>query len=65
MPEVPGYYVATGGSGHGFKLGPAAGMMMAELIVDGKSTTIDITPFRLSRFAEGHLFRITYGGNRG
>ena len=65
VPEVSGYYVATGDSGHSFKLGPAAGMMMAELIVEGKSTTIDVTPFRLSRFAEGNLFRMTYGGNRG
>jgi len=65
VPEVPGYFVATGGSGHGFKLGPAAGMMMAELVADGKSSTLDVAPFRLARFAEGALFRTTYGGNRG
>jgi sarcosine oxidase subunit beta len=65
VPEVPGYYLATGGSGHGFKIGPAAGLMVAEQIADGKATTFDIDLFRLSRFKEGQLFRSTYGGNRG
>jgi len=40
-------------------------LMMADLIVDGKSSTLDIAPFRLARFAEGALFQATYGGNRG
>ncbi len=65
VPEVPGYYLATGGSGHGFKIGPAAGLMVAEQIVDGKATSFDIDLFRLSRFREDQLFKSTYGGNRG
>lgn len=65
VPEVPGYYLATGGSGHGFKIGPAAGLMLAEQIADGKATSFDIDLFRLSRFREGALFKSTYGGNRG
>jgi len=47
--------VAAGFSGHGFMQGPAIGACLAELILDGAATTVDITPFRPSRFAEGAL----------
>jgi sarcosine oxidase subunit beta len=47
--------VMAGFSGHGFMHGPAAGLLMAEEIVDGKADTIDIQPFRFDRFAEGDL----------
>jgi sarcosine oxidase, subunit beta len=52
---VDGLLVAAGFSGHGFMQGPAIGMCMAELIVDGSSRTIDIREFRPSRFREGRL----------
>ncbi|MDP6511941.1 MAG: hypothetical protein QF878_01945, partial [SAR202 cluster bacterium] len=39
-------------SGTGFKTAPAVGMVMAELVLDGKASTVDIQPFRLSRFQE-------------
>jgi sarcosine oxidase subunit beta len=58
---VPGFYVAAGFSGHGFKLSPAVGDMMARLIVDGKKPADDVHAFRLSRFAEGKPIRGTYG----
>lgn len=48
-----GFYVACGLSGTGFKKAPAIGQCLTELILQGRSTTVDITPFRLSRFAEG------------
>jgi sarcosine oxidase subunit beta len=50
-----GLAVAAGFSGHGFMQGPAIGRCMAELILDGAVSGIDITPFRPSRFAEGDL----------
>ncbi len=53
VPEVEGLYVNVGGSGKGFKVAPAVGKSLAELICTGASTTVDLTPFRLSRFAEG------------
>jgi sarcosine oxidase, subunit beta len=53
--EVDGLYVMAGFSGHGFMHGPAAGLLMAEEIVDGKAHTIDIEPFRFDRFARGDL----------
>ncbi|MBK8936062.1 MAG: FAD-binding oxidoreductase [Chloroflexi bacterium] len=40
-----GYYLQCGFSGTGFKIGPAVGACMAELIVEGKARTVDITPF--------------------
>lgn len=48
-----GFFAVCGFSGTGFKIGPAAGACMAERILDGRATTVDITPFRLSRFSEG------------
>jgi sarcosine oxidase subunit beta len=55
VEEVPGLAVAAGFSGHGFMQGPAIGVCMAELILDGAAKTVDITPFRPSRFSEGAL----------
>ena len=56
-----GFYVAVGFSGHGFKLSPAVGAMMAELITEGSRPGADVSAFRLSRFAEGKPIRGTYG----
>jgi sarcosine oxidase subunit beta len=56
-----GFYLACGLSGTGFKTAPAAGASMAELILDGKPKTVDITPFRFGRFAEGQLLQGEYG----
>lgn len=56
-----GYYVAAGFSGHGFKLSPAVGHMMATLITEGPAGHPDLPTFRLSRFAEGKPIRGTYG----
>jgi len=48
-----GLAVAAGFSGHGFMQGPAIGRCMAELLLDGAASDIEISPFRPSRFAEG------------
>ena len=50
---VDGLYLATAFSGSGFKIAPAVGVCMAELIVDGRAKTVDIDAFGLRRFAEG------------
>jgi sarcosine oxidase subunit beta len=52
---VEGLAVAAGFSGHGFMQGPAIGACMAELLLEGAASTVDITPFRPSRFREGQL----------
>ncbi|HEU0294522.1 MAG TPA: FAD-binding oxidoreductase [Anaerolineales bacterium] len=56
-----GFYLACGLSGTGFKTSPAAGASLVELILDGKPKTVDITPFRFARFAEGKLLEGEYG----
>ena len=56
-----GFYVAAGFSGHGFKLSPAVGRMVAALVLDGKRPGDDVDAFRLSRFSEGRPIRGTYG----
>ena len=56
-----GSYVAVGFSGHGFKLSPAVGDMMAALVTEGPGGHPDLPTFRLSRFAEGKPIRGTYG----
>jgi len=56
MPGVAGAYCAVGFSGHGFKMAPAVGQLMTELIVDGAAQTFDIRPLRFARFAEGDPF---------
>ncbi len=56
-----GYHVAAGFSGHGFKLSPAVGHMMAALIAEGPGAHPDLATFRLSRFAEGKPIRGLYG----
>ena len=53
LPGVEGLYCAAGTSGHGFKLGPAVGEMMADLIVHGEKDEADINMFSFDRFVEG------------
>jgi sarcosine oxidase subunit beta len=48
-----GFYLDCGFSGTGFKTSPAVGLCMAELILDGKATTVDLSIYTPSRFAEG------------
>jgi sarcosine oxidase, subunit beta len=59
--DLNGFYLTCGLSGTGFKTSPAAGASLVELILDGRSGTVDITPFRFERFAEGKLLEGEYG----
>ncbi len=61
---IDGFYLCTGFSGHGFKIGPAVGEVMAEEIVDGAAHSIDIARLNLRRFAAGELIDAAYGTNR-
>jgi sarcosine oxidase subunit beta len=53
IPGAPGVFVCAGFSGHGLMHGPATGMLMAEEILDGRATTIDVDPLRHARFSAG------------
>jgi glycine/D-amino acid oxidase-like deaminating enzyme len=52
VDAVPGFFIATGFSGHGFGIGPGAGRLVADM-VSGAAPIVDPTPFRLSRFTDG------------
>ncbi len=59
---IDGLVVAAGFSGHGFKIAPAVGRLVADIVVDGHSNDprIPETDFRLSRFDEGDLLKTPY-----
>ena len=59
VPGVHGLYLANGFSGHGVMHSPATGRMVSEMILDGRSHSIDATPLRAERFAEGQLLEET------
>jgi glycine/D-amino acid oxidase-like deaminating enzyme len=52
VDAVPGFFIATGFSGHGFGIGPGAGRLVADMVAGGP-TIVDPSPFRLTRFADG------------
>jgi sarcosine oxidase, subunit beta len=54
VPEVEGFWCACGFSGHGFMQAPAVGLVMAQLLLDGRSD-VDVTAFSHDRFARGEL----------
>ena len=50
---IDGLYLATAFSGSGFKIAPAVGTCLAELITEGRAKSVDISAFRPERFAQG------------
>jgi len=52
VESLPGLYLSTGYSGHGFGIGPAAGRLAADLIA-GDPPIVDPHPFRYSRLVDG------------
>ncbi|HEY0212728.1 MAG TPA: FAD-binding oxidoreductase [Paenirhodobacter sp.] len=60
VDAVPGFFIATGFSGHGFGIGPAAGRLMADLVT-GHTPVVDPTDYRFSRFSDGSKIKIISG----
>ena len=56
-PQLEGFYLANGFSGHGLMMAPATGAALAELLTTGASTRVDIRAFDPGRFARGTEFR--------
>lgn len=54
---VDGFFLVGGFSGHGFMHGPVAGKLMAEIILDGEASTVDVSMLDLARFNEGRLIQ--------
>ena len=57
VDSLPGCIIATGFSGHGFGIGPAAGKIVADL-VQGRKPEHDLHRFRFSRFADGSAVKL-------
>ncbi len=60
LPAGSGCFICAGFSGHGFKLGPAVGVMVADMVTRQSDPEFDPHLFRFSRYAEGDLVRGQY-----
>ena len=58
VDSLPGFFIATGFTGHGFGIGPGAGRLMAELVT-GETPVVDPAPFRFSRFSDGSRLQLS------
>jgi glycine/D-amino acid oxidase-like deaminating enzyme len=65
LPRRPGVLLASGMSGHAFKLCPALGLGAAELLLDGEVRSFDWTPFRYGRFGRTSVARARGSGGTG
>ena len=52
-PGCPNLFLANGSSGHGVMHAPALGQLLSEIVCDGAAATLDVSPLRPTRFAEG------------
>ncbi len=52
-PGLAGLFLANGFSGHGFQHAPIVGKLLAEMIVEGRARTVDVSSLGLDRFAAG------------
>lgn len=60
LPDVPGLLVGYGFSGHGFKLSPGVGLVLAQEAL-GLPTEVPLAPYAHERFRSGHLLTGRYG----
>ena len=60
VPSGSGFYICSGFSGHGFKLGPAVGLMVADMVTGEDSPLFDPSMFRFDRFTKGKQIRSQY-----
>lgn len=57
---ISGLYVCAGFSGMGFKISPAVGLVMSELVLDGQGRSVDVNAFRPSRFDDNQSIKAEY-----
>lgn len=57
VPRITGLIVAAGFSANGFAMAPAVGAGIGELITDGAAHSVDLTPFRFTRFQEDQTLK--------
>jgi len=54
---MDGFWLVADFSGHGFMHGPIAGRLMAEFLIEGAATSVDVSSLGLARFAEGRTIK--------
>ena len=54
IAAIPGLFLSSGYSGHGFGIGPAAGRLTADMVL-GKAQAKELEPYRFERFADGSI----------
>jgi sarcosine oxidase subunit beta len=54
---IRGFYICAGFSGHGFMHGPVSGKIMSEIILDGQSSSLDVSMLDFARFEGGRLIK--------
>ena len=59
VPQVPGFFLANGFSGHGVMHAPATGKILADLVLQGTTDLIDANILSLDRFAQGRMIHET------
>lgn len=52
-PGIEGLFVVCGFSGMGFKISPAVGLCVAEWLLDGRASSVDVSAFDPARFLRG------------
>lgn len=52
-PGLPNFWLINGSSGHGVMHAPALGQLLAEMILAGRTTSLDVHALRSTRFLEG------------
>ena len=57
---IPGFVNATGFSGHGFMQSPATGIVVSEIVVDGRASTVDVSALTADRFDRGEPLNETF-----
>jgi glycine/D-amino acid oxidase-like deaminating enzyme len=62
LPGLEGFHVAFGFSGHGFKLSPIVGRLLAQSAL-GLPTDLPLAPYSIERFATGQLLVGGYGAS--
>lgn len=60
LPAGSGFFICAGFSGHGFKLGPAVGVMAADMVMRNRTPEFDPRLFRFGRYAENAPVRGQY-----
>lgn len=60
LPGVSGLFICAGFSGMGFKISPAIGLVMSELVLDGRAASVDMSAFHPNRFAENRPIKAEY-----